>query len=195
MPRSAFASTALGALLFATPVAADAWFDIGGGQPVTIFATGAPESWEYYPPYPFGPSPPGSLVFEDVSVVPSVALSSPEQISGPTRFIRGFTIYFYGLSCGCGGALAVPTQLRFGYDPALVQAAGTHEADLKLLFNDEDVTNWTLLPAAVVDQANHWITVKWDRNVLGWRQFAILTHDVTPVVPNSWGRLKALYRH
>lgn len=195
MSRSFVAAAVAAVLLAAGPAAAGQWFDIGGGYPVTVPANGATETTETFAAWPFGPEyPPGSWVYEDISVRPCEALGDPDAICGETRFIRGFECTFSGASCGCGGALVAPTQLRFGYDPLVVLAAGGVEANLKLFFRDEFITTWTLMPGAVLDTENHRFTVSWDRNVLGIRQFAILTHDITPVATDSWGRIKALYR-
>jgi len=181
-------------VLRAGAASAGIWFDIGGGYEVSVYADGSPQSFERFRPCPFGPFPPGSLVYEDVRLAPCEELGAPEQICGQTRFVRGFEIYFYGVSCGCGGALSTPTQLRFGYDPLEVSAARASEESLVLLCRDEDVTNWTPMPAARLDLENHCFTVAWNGNVLGTRQSAILTHDITPVAPDSWGRVKSLYR-
>jgi hypothetical protein len=195
MSRSHLLAVGLAVSLSATPAAGGVWFDIGGGQPVTISANSAVETQETYRAFAFGQFPPGSLVFEDISVRGCDALGEPDQICGETRFVRGFELYFYGVSCGCGGALVLPSQLRFGYDPLVVMATRATEENLKLFFRDEDITNWTLVPGAVLDTENNWFTVSWDRSVLGTRQFAILTHDITPVTSNTWGRIKTLYRH
>jgi len=195
MSRSPILGAGLAALFSATTVAAGVWFDIGGGYPVSIPANGAVESQETYGAFPFGPSfPIGSLVYEDISIVACEALGDPDQICGETRFIRGFKCYFEGTGCGCGGALVAPTQFRFGYDPLVVLAAGATEENLKLFFRDEDITTWTLMPGAVLDTQNNRFTAPWNRNVLGTRQFAILTHDITPVTRDTWGRIKNLYR-
>lgn len=194
MSRAFMLAASLVALLAAAGAGAGEWFDIGGGNPVTIYANGDIASRETYAPYPFGLYPLGSLVFEDLKVVPCDELGLANEICGETQFVRGFECYFAGASCGCGGALAVPTQLRFAYDPLVVQATGVPEEQLKLFFRDEDLTAWTLMPNAVLDTENNAITASWNRNVLGTRQFAILTNDITPVAPSSWGRIKTLYR-
>ena len=192
---SSLIGAGLALLLTAAPLSAGQWFDIGGGYPVTVPANGALESSETYGAYPFGPQfPVGSWVYEDISVVPCEALGESSQICGETRFIRGFECNFSGVSCGCGGALTIPTQFQFGYDPLVVLAAGAVEEDLKLFFRDEDITSWTPMPGAVLDTQNKRFTVSWNRNVLGTRQFAILTHDITPVSRDTWGRIKTLYR-
>ena len=195
MPRSLIVGAALAASLIALPAAAGIWFDIGGGYAVTVPADGAIETRETYAAYPFGPSfPIGSLVYEDIGLRPCDALGNPNDICGETRFVRGFECYFYGVSCGCGGAIVTPTQMRFGYDPLVVLSTGVAEENLKLFFRDEDITSWTLMPGAVLDTQNNWFTATWNRNVLGTRQFAILTQDITPVTTDTWGRIKVLYR-
>lgn len=194
MSRAFLLAASLAGLLAAATVVAGEWFDIGGGNPVTIYANGDIASRETYAPFPFGLYPLGSLVFEDLKPVPCDALGLASEICGETQFIRGFECYFAGVSCGCSGALAVPTQLRFAYDPLVVQSTGVPEENLKLFFRDEELTAWTLMPDAVLDTENNVITASWNRNVLGTRQFAILTNDITPVAPSSWGRIKTLYR-
>ena len=180
--------------LVAAPAGAGLWFDIGGGQPVTVYANTTIETKERYGPFPFGPFPVGSLVFEDISVVPCESLGNSAGMCGETLFIRGFHCVFSGVSCGCQGALVVPTTMQFNYDPLVVLAAGAQEADLRLLFRDEDLQNWQLVPDAVHDTQAHTFTISWNRNVLGIREFAILTQDITPVAADTWGRIKALYR-
>jgi len=194
MPRALAIVAALALALLAVPAHAGAWFDIGGGQSATIYANTAVETHESYAPFAFGPFPAGSLVYEDISVVPCESLGESNQVCGETLFIRGFHCEFYGVSCGCQGALVVPTRLQFNYDPLVVLAAGGEEANLKLLFRDEDLTNWSLVPGAVLDTQAHTFTVAWNRNVLGIREFAILTQDITPVSSDTWGRVKVLYR-
>jgi hypothetical protein len=179
----------------AAPAAGGVWFDIGGGMPVTIYANGSIQTHETYAPFAFGPFPAGSLVFQDISIVPAEALGQPELISGETRFVRGFRCTFSGVSCGCQGALVVPSQLRFAYDPMVVMATGAVETELRLLFRDDvNNPNWTLMPGAVLDAEGDGFTATWSGNVLGVREFAILTQDITPVAAGTWGRLKALYR-
>lgn len=194
MSRPIALGAALAALLAAAPAAAGMWFDIGGGQPVVVYADYTLGSYEAYAPFPFGPFPLGSLVYEDIAVAPCESLGESAQICGETLFIRGFHCEFYGVSCGCQGSLVVPTQLRFSYDPLAVLAAGAEEANLKLMFRDEDITSWTLMPDAVLDTQAHAFTAPWKRNVLGIREYAILTQDITPVSADTWGRVKIRYR-
>ena len=194
MLRTLAIAAVLALLVPVAPVAAGTWFDIGGGQPATIYSNTAVTTHEVYPPYPFGPFPLGSLVYEDISLVPCESLGESSQVCGETLFIRGFHCEFYGVSCGCQGALVVPTQLTLSYDPLVVLAAGARDSSLKLLFRDEDLTNWSLMPGAVLDTQAHTFTVSWRRNVLGIREFAILTQDITPVSSDTWGRVKVLYR-
>jgi hypothetical protein len=195
--RSPLVSTLWAALALtaaASPATGGVWFDIGGGQPVTVYSNLSVRSFEIYAPFAFGPFPPGSLVYADMTVVPCEQLGESGQICGETRFIRGFRILFSGVSCGCHGSLVVPTQLHFDYDPATVQAAGAQEASLKLFFRDEFTTNWTLMPIVLLDTEAKEIVATWEGNVLGLREFAIMTHDITPVAADTWGRLKTLYR-
>jgi len=178
----------------AVPAWAGLWFDVGGGAPVTVYANTTIDTKEYYPAYPFGPFPLGSLVYEDISVRPCDQLGNSNGLCGETIFIRGFHCEFSGVSCGCMGALVVATTMQFNYDPLVVLAAGAQEANLKLLFRDEDLQNWQLVPDAVLDTQAHTFTIPWKRNVLGIREFAILTQDVTPVAAGTWGGIKVLYR-
>jgi hypothetical protein len=176
------------------PAGAGLWFDIGGGQPVTVYANSSINTMEHYAAYAFGPFPLGSLVYEDINIVPCESLGNSEGMCGETLFIRGFHCEFAGVSCGCQGALHVPTTMQFDYSPLMVLATGAHEADLKLLFRDEDLQNWQRVPDAVHDTTAHTFTISWNRNVLGIREFAIMTQDITPVAADSWGRIKVLYR-
>lgn len=194
MSRPLILAASLVGLVTAATVVAGEWFDIGGGTPVTIYANGDIESREAYSPFPFGLYPLGSLVFEDMKPVPCDQLGMAGDICGETQFIRGFECYFAGVSCGCSGALVIPTQMRFAYDPLTVQTTGIAEENLKLFFRDEEQLDWILMPGAVVDTENNVITANWTRSVLGKRQFAILTNDITPVALTSWGRIKTLYR-
>jgi hypothetical protein len=50
------------------------------------------------------------------------------------------------------------------------------------------------VPDAVHDTTAHTFTISWNRNVLGIREFAIMTQDITPVAADTWGRIKVLYR-
>lgn len=194
MSRSYIVAASLVGLLAAATVVAGEWFDIGGGTPVTIYANGEIASREVYSPFPFGLYPLGSLVFEDFKSVPCDALDMANDLCGETQFIRGFECNFSGASCGCSGALVVPTAMRFAYDPLLVQSTGIPEESLKLFFRDEEITSWTLMPGALVDTENNLIVATWSRSVLGKRQFAFLTNDITPVALSSWGRIKTFYR-
>lgn len=194
MPRSLLAIVCLAVLCPLAPAVAGEWFDIGGGTPVTVYAEGQVESRELYAPFPFGLYPLGSMVFLEFKTLPCDALDPDGAICGETQFISGFECNFSGTGCGCSGALAVPTQMRFAYDPLLVQSAGVPEQSLKLFWRDEEQTTWTLMPGAVLDAENNVITTTWNRNVLGRRQFAILTDEITPTALSSWGRIKTFYR-
>lgn len=192
MSRSFIFAASLVGLLSATTVVAGEWFDIGGGTPITIYSNGDIESRETYKPFPFGLYPLGSLVFEDMKSVPCDELG--DGMCGETQFIRGFECNFSGTGCGCSGALVVPTLMRLAYDPLLVQNTGVPEENLKLFFRDEEQLDWILMPGAEVDTENNVITATWTRSVLGRRQFAIMSNDITPVGLTSWGRVKTLYR-
>lgn len=185
----------LGLLPLAGSSAAGVWFDIGSPDTTYVSASEDAATWERYPPWPFGDFwPPGTLVYEDVSVVACDALRSPDQICGSSKFIRGFQVYFSDGGCGCGGYLAKPTTLRLRYDPAVVAAAGASESELRLLYSDQINYSWTAAEGVVVNAAAHYIEVPWSRNIQGIRQYAIVTPAVTPTLPSTWGRLKASYR-
>lgn len=194
MQRFVFTMAVLGVLGQSSPALAGVWFDIGSPDTTYVLANQDAASWERYPPLPFGPYPVGTLVYEDVAAMACEALRNPSQICGSSKFIRGFQVYFSDGGCGCGGFLAKPTTVRLQYDPAVVAAAGATEAELRLLFSDDLNSSWAVAEGAVVKAAGHYVEVPWSRNVLGNRQFAIVTLAVTPTLPSTWGRLKANYR-
>lgn len=194
MHRAFVIGAMVGVVLWAGPASGGVWFDIGSSDTTYVHANGEATSWERYPPQPFGPFPPGTLVYEDISIVPCGELVPAAPTCSPSILIRGFRVFFSDAGCGCGGFLVKPTTLRLRYDAAVVAAAGRTESALRLIFTDEITWTWTLVNGAVVDTAGDFISVSWDRNILGTRQYAIVTHDITPTNQTTWGRLKAIYR-
>ena len=178
------------------PSSAGVWFDIGSPDPAYVYANLDPETWELFPPLPFGPFPEGTLVFEEFVVAPCDQLWFPDRVCGPTKFIRGFQLFFNDGGCGCAGYLQKPTTIRLSYDPAVVTSTGFREEDLQVIYMDsfETTMSWASVDAAVVNAAENYIEFPWYTNILAVRQIAIVTPAFVPVLNSSWGQLKAHYR-
>ncbi len=166
------------------------WMDIGSGAAYTIAVETDPLSFEYFPPFAFGPGySPGNLLYAELVSWPCSGLP-PSPICGSGRFVAGFNA-FLEVYCSCTGLLFEPVQLELHYDPARVAALGAREADLRLALYDREAGDWVEL--------DHQRAVPERDMVIGShtahaRQFYVILVRPGSGDGSSWGRIKAQWR-
>jgi len=174
------ACLALATALWAGSVGAQGmWFDIGSGQPVTVFCPTDSASWMQFPPYAFGEFwPPGTLVY---------AALIKEQQEG---FAAVYHVMFSDGGCGCGGLLYKPVNHRFHYD----ETALLWPEDETTLY-ELSASGWLKLEGASLDTEADVLSRSSLDLIVGTTTYGIGPGEVTsPVRRLSWGRIKALYR-
>lgn len=163
-------------LCCATARAQGQWFDIGDGTATTIKSTSDPATTIYYPPFPFGEYPPGTLVYSEVEKV------------APGRFAAVYLAYFDDGGCGCTGQPAFGVIYTIHYDDA---ALGWPEAETKLYARDTG--NWVELVTAVLDTSKNTLTIV-SQTVASNVYFGVGVPAILPVDHITWGAVKEIFR-
>ncbi len=190
------------ALLAVLPadVHAGTWFDLGLARHDTLRAEQDPRTLEVFPPSAFGVFPRGSWVWQEINLAPCSELRWPGQVCG--TFVRGFRIEFNDGGCGCGGYVERSSTLRLAWDPAALAERGIPASRLRLVFNYNPPVSiynipgsraWGPVEGAVPDVVNHWFEIPVAGDILGIREYAIVTDDFVPTLAVTWSRIKSLY--
>jgi hypothetical protein len=191
---SALSILALACLALPPAASGGEWFDLGERRTEFIHCgdDSSATDVEAFPPDAFGVFPLGSWVFEEFREVGCDQLRWPDQVCWNNAHVRSFRIEFNDGGCGCGGYVARPSTLTLAYDPAIVAARGLNEADLRLAYNDPSTRGWRPVLGAIPDVEANTFTVSWGGDILGVREYAIVTSAFVPVVPQTWSRIKSL---
>ena len=185
--------TLLAAVLLLLPAAARSYteFDLGRRETVRIAAPNDSTCFEEILPDAFGEFPTGSWVWEEVLEIGCDAVRWPDQVCWNGAFVRGFQIEFNDGGCGCGGFLWTPTTIQFTWTDALLGERGISESALVLVYHDPTSRAWQYVDDATFDIENNRVTLSWDGDILGIRQYAIVTSTFTATVSTTWGGIKA----
>lgn len=190
------------ALLLGLPSRAPAGtlFDLGRARSDTLRAEQDPDVREIFPPNAFGLFPVGSFMWEEINVAPVDSLRWPEQVR--PFFLRGFRIDFSDGGCGCGGFVERASTLRLTYNPEELAGRDIAESSLRVAFNYNPPINiynlrgsraWEPVEGAVPDLLNHRFEIPVSGDILGIREYAIVSDAFVPVEPVTWSRIKTLY--
>ena len=185
---------ALIALLLLLPATALAgrWFDLGARKIELVKCGTDSENVEAFPPDAFGVFPAGSWVYEDITEVGCNQIRWPEQVCWNQSHVRSFRVEFNDGGCGCGGYVAIPSTLTLRWDPEVVAARGIPESELRLAYNDPSTRGWRPVEGALPDVENNAFVVPWGGDILGVREYAIVTPAFVPVQSETWSRIKSL---
>jgi hypothetical protein len=188
----AAAGLLLGLCLAAPPTHAGDYLDLGLRAPLTTYCIGDSTTYETFPADAFGVFPPRSWVWQEIVEAPCESLRWPDQVCWNGAAVRSFQIVFNDGGCGCGGFLEKASTLRLSYDPAVVAARGIAESDLRLAYNDPATRGWRPVEGALPDTEANAFVLAWSGEILGAREFAIVTPVFVSVEPTTWSRVKSL---